>query len=123
MTREIPPVEVQVDELVREVVLKALEVAGGLRRLVEYRNLTWVPALIEAAYAVVLHEEFHQSEDAIAQFLGVSSTTVRNILRAVPEGVQERLEAERGKRTLRTHIAGALAKLAYRQIKAGTRDT
>jgi probable regulatory domain-containing protein len=117
MSPEIEPVTVQADDMVRAVLLKALEVAGGLRKLVEYRNLTWVPALIEAAYVVVLHEEFKKSEDEIASFLGVSSITVRNILRASPEGVQERLEAERGERELRTHVAGGLAKLAYRELK------
>ncbi len=117
MSQEIKPVEVQVDDLVRDVLLEVLAIAGGLRKLVEYRNLTWVPALIEAAYVVVLHEEFKRSDDEIAQFLGISTATVRNILRASPEGVQELLEAERGRQELHTHIAGGLAKLAYQQLK------
>jgi len=119
---EVQPVPVDVDALARRVFLKALEIAGGTRKLIQHRNLTWVPSLIEAAYVVVLHEEFKKSDDEIAQFLGVGSQTVRNILRASPEGVLERLEGERGEAELKTHIAGGLAKLAYQELKKAPTD-
>jgi probable regulatory domain-containing protein len=117
MVTEIEPVEASAEALVQEVLFKAIEVAGGLRKLVQYRNLTWVPSLIEAAYIVVLHDHFHRSTDEIAQYLGVSSATVRNVLRASTEGVLERLESAHAEHELKTHIAGGLAKLAYEELK------
>ncbi len=121
MTEVVSPVTVDVDQIVREVYSKAIDVAGGLRKLVQHRNLTWVPSLIEAAYVIVLREMYNKTDDEIAQFLGISTTTVRNILRANPEGVLERLEGERGEKELKTHIAGGLAKLAFRELKQAGR--
>lgn len=94
------------DEMAMGVFLKALEIAGGPRKLIEYRNLTWLPSLLEAAYAVVLREEFMKTEDEIAQFLGLTRQTVRNILRADPEALMERLSGELRQRGPRAHIAG-----------------
>jgi len=105
------------DEMAMGVFLKALEIAGGPRKLIEYRNLTWLPSLLEAAYAVVLREEFMKTEDEIAQFLGLTRQTVRNILRADPEAVMERLSGELRQRGPRAHIAGGLAKRAFREIR------
>jgi probable regulatory domain-containing protein len=74
---------------------------------------------MEASYAVVLREHFNRTEDEIAQFLGLTRQSVRNILRANPEAVRERLEGalEERRRTAYVHIAGGLAKLAYRTIR------
>ncbi len=111
--------EFDVDGLALRVFLKALEILGGPRKLIVLRNLTWVTSLMEAAYAVVLAEEAFKTEDDIAEFLGLTRQTVRNILRAEPELVLKKLEGELREKSPRAHTAGGLAKLAYREIKEG----
>ncbi len=111
--------ERDVDTQALRVFLKALEILGGPRKLIELRNLTWVTSLMEAAYAIVLAEEAYKTEDDIAAFLGLTRQTVRNILRADPELVMMKLEGELQEKTPKAHTAGGLAKLAYREIKEG----
>ncbi len=111
--------ERDIDGRAIRVFLKALEILGGPRRLIELRNLTWVTSLMEAAYAIVLAEEAFKTEDEIAQFLGLTRQTVRNILRADPELVMMKLEGELKEKSLKAHTAGGLAKLAYKEIKEG----
>ncbi|QJA06450.1 bacterio-opsin activator [Thermosulfurimonas marina] len=111
--------ERDVDAQALRVFLKALEILGGPRKLIELRNLTWVTSLMEAAYAVVLAEETFKTEDDIAAFLGLTRQTVRNILRADPELVMMKLEGELQEKTPKAHTAGGLAKMAYREIKEG----
>ncbi|RKY98054.1 MAG: bacterio-opsin activator [Candidatus Hydrothermota bacterium] len=119
---ELKPDEIQVfdiDATALRVFLKALEILGGPRKLIEYRNLTWITSLMEASYAIVLSREGMKTEDWIAQFLGLTRQTVRNILRADPELVLKKLEGELQEKTPRAHTAGGLAKLAYNEIKEG----
>ncbi|RUM87560.1 MAG: bacterio-opsin activator [Thermodesulfatator sp.] len=111
--------ERDLDAQALRVFLKALEILGGPRKLIELRNLTWVTSLMEAAYAVVLAEEAFKTEDDIAAFLGLTRQTVRNILRADPELVMMKLEGELQEKSPKAHTAGGLAKLAYREIKEG----
>ncbi|OAG28345.1 bacterio-opsin activator [Thermodesulfatator autotrophicus] len=111
--------EFDVDAMAIRVFLKALEIIGGPRKLIEYRNLTWITSLMEASYAIVLAEEAFKTEDDIAEFLGLTRQTVRNILRAEPELVLKKLEGELQEKTPRAHTAGGLAKLAYKEIKEG----
>ncbi len=111
--------ERDLDAQALRVFLKALEILGGPKKLIELRNLTWVTSLMEAAYAVVLAEEGFKTEDDIAAFLGLTRQTVRNILRADPELVMQKLEGELQEKSPRAHTAGGLAKLAYREIKEG----
>ncbi|NPB03353.1 MAG: bacterio-opsin activator [Thermotogae bacterium] len=108
-----------IDTMAIRVFLKALEIIGGPRKLIEYRNLTWLPSLMEAAYAVVLHDMEMKTESEIAEFLGLTRQTIRNILRADPELVMKKLQGELKERTPRAHTAGGLAKIAYREIKEG----
>lgn len=119
----VTPQVVDIDKLALQVFLKSLEIAGGPRKLIEHRHLTWVPALIEAAYAVVLSKEAHKTAEDIAQFLGLTVPSVRNILRADPEQVQHKLQHELAgeprERDIGTHIAGGLALLAYDRLKQG----
>jgi probable regulatory domain-containing protein len=120
----IEPSEIQekdVDAIAVRVFLKALEILGGPRRLVEYRNLTWLPSLMVASYAVVLSNESYKTADEIAQFLGSTKNTIRNMLKAETEILKEKLkgEVEVPKSKIKTHTAGALAKLAYEEIKNG----
>lgn len=117
--QEVKPQDIKPDGLSLVVFLKSIELIGGPRRLFELRNLTWVPSLMEAAYAVVLREHFNRTQEEIAQYLGLTRASVRNILRADPEAVRQRLEGvlDERRRSAHVHIAGGLAKLAYRTIK------
>jgi Predicted transcriptional regulators len=111
--------EFDIDAMAIRVFLKSLELIGGPRKLVEYRNLTWIPSLMEASYAVVLQDMANKTEAEIAEFLGSTRQTVRNMLRAEPELVLKKLEGELEEKTPRAHTAGGLAKLAYKEIKEG----
>jgi len=111
--------EVDIDGLALRVFLKGLEILGGPRKLVEYRNLTWLPSLMSASYAVVLSNELMKTEDEIAQFLGLTRNTVRNMLRADPEIVMKKLEGELEAKEIKEHTAGGIAKKAYQEIKEG----
>ncbi len=111
-----PVVRETVDDAAFKVFIKALEILGGPRKLVEYRNLTWVPSLMAASYAVVLHERGKTAEE-IAEFLGMTKQTVRKMLSADPEEVMAKLRGE----VMETneHTAGGIAKEAWRRIKSG----
>ncbi|HXG41313.1 MAG TPA: regulator [Dehalococcoidia bacterium] len=113
---EVSPQVHDLDQRAMKVFLKAIDVLGGPRALVEHRRLTWLPSLMEAAYAVVLREEGHKTADDIASFLGLSSASVRNLLAAQPEAVEERLKGEVTEEQ-RVHVAGGLAKLAYSALR------
>ncbi|SNR62074.1 bacterio-opsin activator [Desulfurobacterium atlanticum] len=119
MVIEVKPQEKDYDTIALRVFLKALEIIGGPRKLFEYRNLTWVPSLMEACYAVVLKEEGMKTEDEIAEFIGITKQTVRNMLAADPELVLKKLEGELESKEIKVHTAGGLAKLAYREVKEG----
>ncbi len=121
MVKEVGPVgksEKELDEKAMKVFLKTLDLLGGPRKLFEYRNLTWLPSLMEASYVVVMFEDGKTSQE-IAEALGLSPSTVRNILNANPEVLKAKLKQEvqeEGKK-IKTHIAGGLAKLAYQALK------
>ncbi len=107
------------------VFLKALDILGGPRKLFEYRNLTWLPSLMEAAYVIVWQRDLQKSTSEIAQDLGLSTNTVRAILSAKEEEIQKMIdrflkgeEPEEGEE-VRSHRAGGLAKLAYQAIEEG----
>jgi probable regulatory domain-containing protein len=111
--------EVTPDALAMRIFLKALELAGGPQKLIEYRNLTWIPSLLQAAYAIVMSNEFNKTAEEIAETLGVSTQTIRNILHASPEKVKEKLAAELDSREVKVHTAAGLAQWAYQEIQAG----
>ncbi len=107
-----------VDTMALRVFLKALDLLGGPRKLVEYRHLTWLPSLMAAAYVVVLTQAAAKTEDEVAAFLGLARTSVRNIRRADPARVQAKLSQElKQAKTLRAHVAGALARWAYEEVQ------
>ncbi len=113
---EVAPQPPDIDQRALRVFLKAIELAGGPRQLVELRRLTWLPSLMEAAYAVVLAEEHRWSAEEIARFLGVSTAAVRHLLRAPEAAVLERLRGEEpGEHNV--HVAGGLAKLALAALR------
>ncbi|NPA14487.1 MAG: bacterio-opsin activator [Aquificae bacterium] len=121
---EIQPLEKDLEHLVTRVFLKAIDIIGGLQKLAEYRTLTWLPSLARAAFVIVLREEYLKTEDEIAEFLGISKNTVRQILRADPQMAlykiqhMEELTPEERKQ-LKVHTAGGIAKIAYKLIKEG----
>ncbi len=119
MVIEVQPKEVDYDALALRVFLKAIELIGGPRALFEYRNLTWVPSLMEASYAVVLKYEAMKTDDEIAEFLGLTKQTVRNMLSADPELVMMKLKGELESGEVKVHTAGGLAKKAYEEVKKG----
>lgn len=103
------------DKLAEKVFMEAIKIAGGLRKLIEYRNLTWLPSLAEAVYVVVLKNEAALTNKEIAAKLGITEQTVANILRAEAEEVEKWLKGELVE--VDEHKAGALAKLAYEKMK------
>ncbi len=105
----------KVDRIAERIFQESIRISGGLRGLVEYRNLTWLPSLAEASYIIALKNEAIKTNREIAEYLGVSEQTVKNVLSADEREVEEYLRGEREKAG--EHIAGGLAKLAYRRIK------
>jgi len=103
------------------VFLKTIDLVGGPRSLAQKRNLTWLPSLLEASYIVVLSEH-GKTESEIAEYLGITKQTVRNALKADIDIVKKKIQEEFQEYTeedIKTHIAGGLAKWAYKEIKAG----
>ncbi len=103
-----------IDRLAERIFHESIRILGGLKKLVEFRNLTWLPSLAEAAYVIALKNEAVKTNREIAEYLGITEQTVRNILSADERKVEEYL---RGGGERPEHIAGAIAKLAYREIK------
>jgi len=105
----------EVDRMAEKVFMESIRIAGGLRQVISFRNLTWVPSLAAASYAVVLKEVFLYTTEKIAEFLGLSTSTVKNILSADPAKIEEFLEGKLEK--VDEHKAGGLAKLAFQRLK------
>ncbi|WP_456468901.1 KaiC associated regulatory domain-containing protein [Archaeoglobus sp.] len=112
-----------VDKMAEKVFHESIRLLGGLRKLVEYRNLTWLPSLAEAAYVVVLKNETFKTYSEIARELGITEQTAKNIATADEEEVRKYIEGELDEKP-KEHIAGGIAKLAYRNLKEeGRLDT
>ena len=110
--------------LSERVFFKSIDLLGGLDKLAEYRTLTWLPSLARSAFAVVLKEEYLRTEDEIAEFIGLTRNTVRQILRADPNMALYKAQhldelTEEEKKNLKVHTAGGIAKLAYKMVKNG----
>ena len=119
---EVRPSIEDLDRKVLRTFMKAIEILGGPRKLIEYRHLTWLPSLMEACYVVVLKQEHLRTEDDIARELGVSRETVRRILSSDPKTVMERVKGEIRAGELREHIAGGIAKIAWEEVRRGRWD-
>ena len=106
------------------VFFKCIDLLGGLNKLALYRTLTWLPSLARASFAVVLREEYLKTEDEVAKYVGLTRNSVRNILRAKldihPEKLEDFMEEQKDKgKELKIHVAGSIAKLAYKLVKEG----
>ena len=112
-----PPedIERKRDEMVLEMLLEALNVLGGPRKIVEFRNLTWIPSIIKANYALLLSQAGKTHEEIAAE-LGLTKATVDKMLRADPEDVLRKIRGELAEEKIDDHIAGGLAKLAYKNL-------
>lgn len=110
-----PVKSIDVDYMAERVFHESINILGGLKKLIEYRNLTWLPSLAEAAYAVVLRNELYKTHSEIAKELGITEQTVKNILKADEEEIKKYLEGELEK--VDEHKAGGIAKLAYKRVK------
>ena len=123
MVKIIEPGEVSREDIEREVLQvfeESVRILGGIRGLARYRNLTWLPSLISAAYVIVLSEHGF-SKDDIAKELGLSENTIRNILRADELAVLAKITGEADEEK-RYHIAGGIAKFAYKKLKGLVKD-
>jgi len=113
-----------VERLVERVFYKSVDLLGGLKKLAEFRTLTWLPSLARAAFAIVLREEYLKTEDEIAEYVGLTRNTVRNILIADPDAAMYKIEhldelSAEEKQQMKVHTAGGVAKLAYKLVKEG----
>ena len=122
MVVEVKPIEEDVELWATRVFLKTLDIIGGLKNLVEFKTLTWLPSLARSAMVVVLREVYFKTDEEIAEYVGLTRQTVRNILRADSEAAISRdknfgdlTEEEREK--IPVHIAGGLTKKAFELIR------
>ncbi|WAM32998.1 hypothetical protein [Caldicellulosiruptor morganii] len=113
--KKIELIQQNVDEVIKQIFSIAIDILGGPRKLVEYRRLTWLASLMEAIFVIYLHNEENKSADEIAEFLGISTQTAKAILQSKPEYAKIKLES--GESCEKTHIAGGIAKLAYKTWK------
>ncbi|RLI74886.1 KaiC associated regulatory domain-containing protein [Archaeoglobales archaeon] len=104
-----------VDKMAEKVFLECLNILGGLKKLVEFRNLTWLPSLAEASYVIVLRNEVFKTYAEIAKELGITEQTAKNIVNADETKVKRYIEGELEKPN--EHVAGGIAKLAYNNLK------
>lgn len=114
----------EINYLAERVFFKSIDLLGGLKKLAEYRTLTWLPSIARASYAVVLKEEYFKTEDDIAEYIGLTRNTVRNMLRADENAAIYKLQhfdelSSEEKKQLKVHTAGGIAKLAYKYVKNG----
>jgi len=110
------PVGGNIDKMAESVFIECINLLGGLRKLVEYRNLTWLPSLAESAYVIVMKNEALKTYREIAKELGITEQTARNIATADEEKVKEYIEGRLEEKP-NEHIAGGIAKLAFRKLK------
>ncbi len=118
MVMEIRPpedIDKKRDEMVLEMLLEALNVLGGPRRIIQFRNLTWIPSIIKANYALLLSQAGKTHEEIAAE-LGLTKATIDKMLRADPEDVLRKIRGELTEEKIDDHIAGGLAKLAYKNL-------
>jgi len=113
--KKIELLKQDMDKVIKEIFMIAIDILGGPKKLVEYKRLTWLASLMEAIFVIYLHNEENKSADEIAEFLGISSQTAKTILQSKPEYAQMKLE--NSENSEKTHIAGGIAKITYKKWK------
>lgn len=115
--QELEDVDIEdpIDMRAMQAFMKAMGEIGGPRELFEYRNLTWLPSLMESVYVIILDEETDMSRQGIADELDITEQTVTNILGADIEETRSMIE-EKEHREEDYHFAGGLAKIAYHDL-------
>ncbi len=108
-------IEAERDEKVLKMLVEAVRLMGGPKKLIEMRNLTWLPSLLRAFYAVLLRDAGYTYE-RIAETLGITRATVERMLTADPEVVKRKIEGL-SEEDIDDHIAGGIARLAYIEMK------
>lgn len=127
-----------VEDRVMRIINTAVYEVGGPGELIARGEHEMLPVLLTAAYALVLHDEKHQSLDAIAAALNTTPGAVQAVFEAPMEAYAARLrdrelelpEFQRhedpawsgrptSSRTDPAYLAGALAKFAYAVVKRG----
>jgi len=113
-----PPkdIDVERDEKVLKMLNEAIRILGGPKKLIIFRNLTWITSLLRAGYALLLKDAGYTYED-IAKKLGITKATVQRMMSADPNAVMKKLEGELTGDEIDDHVAGGLAKLAYKAMK------
>jgi hypothetical protein len=118
MVMEIKPpkdVDMEREEYVLRMLIEAVRILGGPKRLVGMRNLTWIPSLIRALYALILRDAGYTYE-RIAEMLGTTKTTIQKMMSAEPESVMRKVRGDE-ELDIDDHVAGGIAKLAYREFR------
>jgi len=111
----IEELEKKRDREVLKMLLEVIEILGGPRRISEYRNLTWIPSIIKASYALLL-QEAGKTQEEIARELGVTKATVQKMLRSDESEVLKKIKGEIAEE-FDEHVAGGLAKLAWKRVR------
>lgn len=107
-----------VDDKAMRVFVKSLELAGGIGDLVKTGTHAILPALLESSYVIVLKNEKHQANDEIADYIGISTGEVSEILEAPTEGAAIRFTQSSDEDIPEIgNAAGGLAKSAYQVIR------
>lgn len=129
-------IDAAVEARVMKILNTAIHEVGGPGALIARQEHEMLPALIEAAYALVLRDERHQSTEAIATALKTTPGAVQAVFEAPMEAYAARVryheqdlpEFERhmdpdwsdqptSSRMDPAYLAGALAKFAYAVVK------
>ncbi len=116
MVEVLRPQEENYDELALQLFSEVIKELGGPKKMIQYKQLTWLPSLMEACYVIALHEKGKKTADEIASLLGITKETVKRILSADPEAVRKKIEGE--EKDISVHTAGGLAKLAWEKRKS-----
>lgn len=118
MIMEIKPpkdLSIEREEQVLKMLVEAIRIMGGPKKLVGMRNLTWLPSLIRAMYAVLYREAGYTHEE-IAKKLGITRATVEKMLTADEEAVKKKVVGL-AEEDIDEHVAGGIAKLAYKEMR------
>ena len=119
MVMEIKPpkdLDEERDERVLKMLIEALRILGGPKKIILFRNLTWITSFLRASYALILKDAGY-TYDAIAEELGITKATVQRMMSADPNIVLKKIQGELTGEEIDEHIAGGLAKLAYKAMK------